>query len=126
MAGGFYSDEQYQVVFRVDKCVNSTKDSNDCEPIEKINDFISKVKIETWVATFKSDFNIHDRMPLKENIRWLKSDVLKPYEVKQNWIITRKHTLQTEDAYIQLGPLTIDTSFYSIIQVLEDKIVQNT
>ena len=81
LSGGFYSDQQYQVLFRVDKCVNSSKYEN-CAPVDEINDFISKIKIETWVATFKSDFNIHDGMPLTENIRWLKSDILKPDSVK--------------------------------------------
>ena len=59
MAGSFYSDEQYQIVFRVDKCVNLTLDggkTSNCAPMNEINDFISKIKIETWVANFDLDF----------------------------------------------------------------------
>ena len=102
MAGGFYSNEQYQNVFRVDKCVNETENDEKgrCASPEEINKFISNVKIETWTANFKLDFNIHEGIPLRNNVRWLRSDVLDPEIVKQNWIITRQHVVNTEDAYI--------------------------
>ena len=48
------------------------------------------------------------------NVRWIITDFLKPNEIKQNWIITRMETIQTEDSFIQLGPLTIDYTFFSV------------
>ena len=39
------------------------------------------MKVETWVANFKDDFNIHDSVPIRNNVKWLKSDRLSPNSV---------------------------------------------
>ena len=81
LAGGFYSDWQYQVSFRVDKCVNETNNKEGegrCASKDEIDKFVSQIKIETWSTNFKSDFKIHNAIPLRNNIVWIKADTLKP------------------------------------------------
>ena len=58
-------------------------------------------------------------------MEWIITDFLKPNEIKLNWIIIREETINTEDSFIQLGPLTIDYSFYSVNQIMEDKALPN-
>ena len=55
----------------------------------------------------------------------MRVDFLKPNEIKQNWIIIRKETINTEDSFIQLGPLTIDNSFYRVNEIMEDRALPN-
>ena len=58
--------------------------------------------------------------PAIKDVRWLRTDLLDPNKLKRNWLLTRQHTINTEDSFFQLGPLTIDWTYYDISKVGED------
>ena len=67
----------------------------------------------------------HENIPARQDVRWLRTDILDPKIVKQNWLLTRKHVINTEDSFVQLGPLTIDWTYYSISEVMVDSAFRN-
>ena len=67
----------------------------------------------------------HENIPARQDVRWLRTDILDPKIVKQNWLLTRKHVINTEDSFVQLGPLTIDWTYNSISEVMVDSAFRN-
>ena len=97
-----------------------------CASPEEIDNYVSKVKVETWISGFKLDFMIHGGgIPARKNVRWIKTDMLDPKIVKQNWLLTRKHIINTEDSFVQLGPLSIDWAYYDVAEAQEDSAFRN-
>ena len=72
------------------------------------------------MAGYKIDFANHVGEPARKDVRWLRTDHLDPKIVKQNWLLTRRHQINTEDSFFQLGPLSIDWTYYDISLVMED------
>ena len=69
--------------------------------------------------------NHDDNVPALYDVRLLRTDILDPKIVKQNWFLSRKHIINTEDSLVQLGPLTIDWAYYSITEVMVRSVFRN-
>ena len=69
------------MIFRVDKCHDETNNET-CATSEEIDKFIKRVKVETWVVDYKTDFMLHEGIPAVHDVRWLKTDMMDPTIVK--------------------------------------------
>ena len=86
--------------FVVERCRNETY----CETDENINKFISDLVVDTWVFQEKIDYLKYLEKPVYQISEFVSGTVLNnPEKIVRNIVLLRKHDIDTEDSYFQIG-----------------------
>lgn len=80
------ANAQYQsMVFQVSKCRSDELVDGDlpCAEEEAIENFTSRLFVETWASYLTVDFYLHDQDPIQRSEKWLASDLLDPKHLQK-------------------------------------------
>ena len=65
------------MVMMISRCSKAAPDHN-CAADDKIDDFIKRVRVESWTNYDEVDFSKHYEAPVKRHEEWIRSDLLHP------------------------------------------------
>ena len=90
------------MIFQISRCRAEDLEPGDleCAPDDEIEEFISRLFIETWTNYLVIDFQIHGDTPVVRNEKWLRADIIEKDYLITNIYRIRQHEIETEDAYL--------------------------